>query len=259
MTHATEPAGSHQRFSGQTALVTGAGSGIGRALALALAREGAAVVATDINEQAAKDTAARIAQAGGRALALEQDARDPQAAQSVVDAAVEHFGGLHLAVNNAGVTSQIAPLGGYPLDEWQRGIDTNLNGVFYGLRAQLPAIAAAGGGAVVTMASVLGAVARPGNPAYVAAKHAVIGLTKVAALDYAACGVRVNAVAPGYIDTPLLAQLPGKVREELISRHPMGRLGREEEAVALVLFLLSAVASFITGSCHLADGGYTAV
>lgn len=246
-------------FDSQTALVTGAGNGLGRAIAQALSRDGANVVATDINEQLAQRTAQDITHDGGHALALVQDTRDPHAAQSVVDTAIQHFGGLHLAVNNAGITTAIAPLGDYPLEEWQLGISTNLDGVFYGLRTQLPAIAASGGGAVVNMASVLSSVARPNNPAYVAAKHAVIGLTKVAALDYAAHGVRVNAVAPGYIDTPLLESVSQQVRKELISRHPLGRLGAIDEVIGMVLFLLSKKASFVTGSCHLVDGGYTSI
>ncbi|MFJ4286899.1 SDR family NAD(P)-dependent oxidoreductase [Paenarthrobacter nicotinovorans] len=245
------------RFSSKSALVTGAGSGIGRRIAEALAREGAKVVVTDIDETAAKETALGIAEAGGRVLALRQDASNPDDAQDVVDAAVSTFGGLHLAVNNAGVGTKISPVGGYPVDEWTRAMDVNLNGVFYGLRTQLPAIAASGGGAVVNMSSVLGSVARPGNPAYVAAKHAVVGLTKVAALDYAQQGVRINAVGPAYIDTPLLNRFDDDTRRELISRHPLGRLGTAQEVANLVLFLLSAEASFITGSYHLVDGGYT--
>lgn len=246
-------------YNEQTALITGAGTGLGRAIAQALAKTGTNVVVTDLHEASAHNTAAAIIDDGGTTLALAQDTRDPDAAHSVVDAAVEHFGGLHMAVNNAGVTSAIHPLGHYPLDEWQRGISTNLDGVFYGLRTQLPAIAASGGGAVVNMASVLSSLARPNNPAYVAAKHGVIGLTKVAAVDYADQGVRVNAVAPGYIDTPLLEELPDSVRQELINRHPLGRLGRIEEVTGMVLFLLSPEASFITGSCHHVDGGYTSV
>lgn len=239
--------------------MSGAGSGIGRHLAEALAKEGANVVVTDIDERTARETADGISEKGGRAVALGQDTRAPDDAQRVVDAAMSTFGGLHLAVNNAGVTSAIAPTGDYPLDEWNRAIDTNLNGVFYGLRTQLPAIASSGGGAVVNMSSVLGTVARPGNPAYVAAKHAVVGLTKVAALDYAQQGVRVNAVGPAYIETPLLADLDESSRRELIGRHPLGRLGTPDEVSSLVLYLLSREASFITGSYHLVDGGYSAV
>lgn len=248
-----------QRFKDKTALVTGAGSGLGKSTAQALAAQGANVVLTDIDEKKVNGVANEISATGGRVLALRQDTSNPEDAQRVVDAALTEFGALHLAVNNAGVTSAIAPLGDYLLDEWHRGIDINLNGVFYGLRTQLPAIASSGGGAVVNMSSVLGTVARPGNPAYVAAKHAVIGLTKVAALDYATQGVRVNAVGPGYIVTPLLANIDESVIDDLINRHPMGRLGNPEEVVNLVLFLLSGEASFITGSYHLVDGGYSSV
>ena len=167
-------------------------------------------------------------------------------------------GGLQLLVNNAGIGGAQAPTGEYPLDGWQRVIDVNLNAVFYGMRYAIPRMLDAGGGAIVNIASILGSVGFANSAAYVAAKHAVVGLTKSAALEYSAKGIRVNAIGPAFIDTPLLSALPPGAKEALVGAHPIGRLGRSEEVADLTQYLLSDRASFISGSYHLVDGGYCA-
>lgn len=245
-------------FAGKVALVTGAGSGIGEAIALALAGAGAAVAVQDIDRAKADAVTAAIAAAGGRTLALAGDVSQAAEVEAMVAETVRWGGGLHLMVNNAGIGGPSAPTGEYPLDGWAQVIGVNLNGVFYGLRFGIPAMLASGGGAIVNMASILGSVGFAGAPAYVAAKHAVVGLTKNAAMEYATQGIRVNAVGPAFIDTPLLAGFDEAARNWLISLHPQGRMGKSEEVAALTLFLLSDQASFINGSYHLVDGGYTA-
>ena len=245
-------------FTGKVAIVTGAGSGIGAAVARQLASSGARVIVADLAEDAAQKVAAEITAAGGTASAFAIDVTDAGRVAEMVAFAEKTYGGLHLAVNNAGIGGHLGPVGDYPLDGWAKVIDVNLNSVFYCLRHEIPAMKRAGGGAIVNMASILGSVATAGAPAYVAAKHGVVGLTKTAALDHAADGIRVNAVGPGYIDTPLLTNLDRATYDALTALHPIGRLGRAEEVAALTCFLLSDAASFITGSYHLVDGAYTA-
>ena len=248
-------------FSGRVAIVTGAGSGIGRAIALELAQSGAGVVLGDLKQEVADKVVAEIEAAGGKAVAVGGDVADPANADALVRAAESLPGTLSMAVNNAGIGGPHADAGDYPLDGWQRVIDINLNGVLYGMRAQLAAMAAAGTkGSIVNMASILGSVGFAGSSAYVAAKHGVVGMTKTAAWEYGPRGIRVNAVGPGFILTPLIQDTMDEAAlQGLAARHPPGLLGTSEEVSALTLFLLSDRASFITGSYHLVDGGYTAI
>ena len=247
-----------REFEGRTAMVTGAGSGIGAEIARRLGTNGARVVVADVNETAAQEIAAAIEKSGGTAVSVRQDVSNADSVQRSLDFALERFGALNLAVNNAGIGGEQAPVADYSLEDWDKVIAINLSGVFYGLKYQIPALLRSGGGAIVNIASILGSVGSANSAGYVAAKHAVVGLTKTAALEYAAQGIRVNAIGPGYIDTPLLNNLDREVYNGLVNLHPIGRLGRSDEVAELALFLLSDRASFITGSYHLVDGGYTA-
>lgn len=243
----------------RVALVTGAGSGIGRAIAERYASEGANVVASDVDEAGGAETVMRIQGRGGRAIFVRADSSRPKDSEALVSAAVVEFGALHIAANNAGIGGPSASVGEYPIDGWDRVIAVNLSGVFYGMRYQIPAMIESGGGSIVNIASILGQVGFRDASAYVAAKHGVVGLTQSAALEYGGRKIRVNAVGPGFIKTPLIEKdmTPGSL-ETLVRMHPIGRLGESAEVAELVLWLSSDKASFVTGGYYAVDGGYLA-
>ena len=246
----------------KVALVTGAASGIGRSIALTLARDGAKVLVTDRSVDAGEETVELVLKAGGVAKFCQLDAANPDDHWRAVAQAQEHFGGLHIACNNAGISvgpSKVyRPAAEIALEDWDQMLAINLSGVFYGLRAQIPAMIATGGGAIVNTASVMGQVAGQNLSAYVASKHGVIGLTKSAALDYASQGIRINAVGPGYIATPMLEFKDSATLHSLAAKHPMGRLGFPQEIAELAAWLSSDRASFVTGAYYPVDGGYLA-
>lgn len=244
----------------KVALVTGGASGIGRAVALAWAREGARVVVSDVDRDGGEETAEAVRAAGSEALFAAADVGKPEDCEALVQRAVQKFGRLDIACNNAGIGGAQAPTADYPLDAWAQVIAINLSGVFYGMKYQLPAMLKNGGGAIVNMASILGAVGFAGSPAYSAAKHGVLGLTQATALEYSAQGVRVNAVGPGFIHTPMISALEENrtVNDMLIAAHPIGQLGRAEEVAELVLWLNNSKASFVTGAYYPMDGDYLA-
>jgi NAD(P)-dependent dehydrogenase (short-subunit alcohol dehydrogenase family) len=244
----------------KVALITGGSSGIGRAVALAWAREGAKVVVSDVDRGGGEETVGQVRTAGGEAIFIAADVGKPEECEALVRGAVEKFGRLDIACNNAGIGGPQAPTADYPLDGWAQVIGINLSGVFYGMKYQLPAMLKNGGGAIINMASILGAVGFSGAPAYAAAKHGVVGLTQTAALEYSAQGVRINAVGPGFIHTPMISALEDNkaVNDMLVAAHPIGRLGRAEEVAELVLWLSSDKASFVTGAYYPVDGGYIA-
>jgi NAD(P)-dependent dehydrogenase (short-subunit alcohol dehydrogenase family) len=240
-------------------IVTGGGSGIGEACAKLFAERGASVLVSDIDLAAAERVAGEIESAGGRAAADRTDVADADQVEAMVAAAVERFGGLDIGVNNAGIGGPTAPTGEYPLDGWRTVMSVNLNGVFYCTRAEIGPMRERGGGSIVNMASILGTVGFANSVAYVAAKHGVVGLTQNAALEHAADHIRVNAVGPGFIRTPLLdANLDEAALTAIAALHPIGRLGTSEEVAELVAWLASDASSFVTGSYYPVDGGYLA-
>jgi NAD(P)-dependent dehydrogenase (short-subunit alcohol dehydrogenase family) len=239
----------------KVAIVTGGASGIGRAVALLYAAEGAKVVVSDINEAGGNETVSMIRETSGESHFVKADVSKPTDNEALVQQAVERFGALHVACNNAGVGGPSAPTGEYPIDGWDKVISTNLSSVFYGMRYQIPVMLKSGGGAIVNMTSILGQVGFRSAPAYVAAKHGIVGLTKNAALEYSARNIRVNSVGPAFIKTPMIKNIDENL---LVPLHPIGRLGMPEEVAELVLFLSSDKSSFITGGYFAIDGGYLA-
>lgn len=247
-------------FEGKLAFVTGAGSGIGAATCRLLASRGSRAVVADIDLDAATQVAADIERGGGSALPLRVDVSDPASvAQAVARATKDGADPLDLAVNAAGITGALAPCADCDFGDWQRIIGVNLTGTFNCMRVQIASMLSRSGGAIVNISSIMGSHALAGTAAYAASKHGVEGLTKAAALDYAKHGIRINAVAPGYVDTPMIAGRKTAVQEKIVAMHPIGRIAQPEELAKVIAFLLSDDASFVTGSVHLADGGFSAV
>lgn len=245
-------------FKGKVAFVTGGGSGIGKACSLMLATQGAAVAVVDLKLEVAQKVADAVNAKGGKAIAIVADVSDDAQVGKAVTETVSKLGGLHIAVNNAGIGGDQAPTADQTVAGWRKVLSVNLDGVFYCMRNQIPAMVKSGGGSIVNISSILGQVGFANSSGYVAAKHGVVGLTRAAALEYATQGIRVNAVGPGFIKTPLLGALPKEALEPIAQMHAVKRLGESDEVAALVTFLASNEASFITGNYYAVDGGYLA-
>jgi NAD(P)-dependent dehydrogenase (short-subunit alcohol dehydrogenase family) len=254
------------QLNGKVALVTGGASGIGRATALTFAREGAKLVIADMNADGGQQTVHMIKEHGGEAIFVQTDVTQAPAVEALISKAVETYGRLDCAHNNAGISG--AGIGGeqraltaeYPDERWHQVIAINLTGVWLCMKYEIPQMLTQGGGAIVNTASGAGLVGLPGNCAYVASKHGVVGLTKTAALEYAQQGIRVNCVCPGYIRTPMTAQgmSDPELLQRIIAHEPIGRVGEPEEVAEAVVWLCSEAASFVTGHTMTVDGGYVA-
>ncbi|RZJ68755.1 MAG: SDR family oxidoreductase [Flavobacterium sp.] len=244
----------------KVAVVSGGGSGIGLATALAYAREGAKVVITDVNAEHGEAAAQKIKDNGGDAFFIKSDASKAADNKKVVEETVAKYGRLDIGFNNAGIGGKPAPTGETDPEEWDKVVALNLSGVFYACRYQLEQMEKQGGGVIVNMASIHGTVAAPMNAAYTATKHGVVGLTKNIAVEYGQKNIRCNAVGPGYIETPLVkSSLDAEALKTLEGKAALNRLGQPEEIAELVIFLSSDKSSFTTGSYFISDGGYTAV
>jgi len=247
-------------FAGKTAIVTGGGSGIGQSTAILYAAMGANVVVTDINEKDGADTVDKIKAAGGNAIFVKTDVSKPEDCANMVEKTLEAYGSLDMAFNNAGIGGEANAIADMSIEGWNKIIAVNLSSVFYCMKYEIAAMLKSDKGAIVNMSSILGSVGFANSAGYVAAKHGVIGLTQNAALEYSAKGVRINAVGPGFINTPLLSKagMDDGVKQYLAKMHPIGRLGESGEVAELVVWLCSDKASFVTGSYYPVDGGYLA-
>jgi len=249
-------------FDGKAAVITGAGMGIGRETARILAAQGASVMCADVDVDAASEVVRLIMEAGGKAEKIRTDVSDPEQCRVMAESTVEAFGGLHLAVNNAGISGGPLVTATHPIEDWRRILSINLDGVFYSMRYEIPEMLKCGGGAIVNVSSILGLVGFETSPAYTAAKHGVVGLTKTAAIELAQQNVRVNSVNPGFIMTPMQTnagiQTGDPTYKYLAAKHPMNRMGTAEEVAHGIAWLLSDEAAFLTGIAMPIDGGYTA-
>lgn len=249
-----------KELNGKIAIVTGGGSGIGEATALLFAAQGAKVVISDIHEQGGSKVAAQIRDHGGEAIFIRADVSQAADCAQLVEQTVAAFGRLDIGFNNAGIGGEANPIADMSLEGWDRIIAVNLSSVFYCMKYQLQQMARQGSGVIVNNSSILGAVGFANSAGYVAAKHGVVGLTKNAALEYSAKGIRVNAIGPAFINTALLTEagIDENVKKKLVQSHPIGRLGESREVAELVVWLSSDKASFVTGSYYAVDGGYLA-
>jgi NAD(P)-dependent dehydrogenase (short-subunit alcohol dehydrogenase family) len=255
-----EKGGCMKEFEGKVALVTGAASGIGESVALLYAKYGAKVVVSDINDTAGQKTVNDIIEAEGEAIFVHADVSKPDDCMKLVGQALASYDRLDFACNNAGIGGEQNPVAQISVEGWNQTLAINLSGVFYCMRYEIDAMLKNNGGSIVNMASILGQVGFAGAAAYVSAKHGVVGLTRTAALEYSKAGIRVNAVGPAFIQTPMIAGVtadPGAT-QALTAAHPIGRLGQPEEVAELVIWLSSDKASFVTGNYYAVDGGYLA-